>query len=563
MVDLTGFDLATGLGTVSVNITSSGPHYVAGFVDHELDQTMNTFFNEIGSATGSLAPGQSWEIDEPGYRGGNLGGNLLSGRLDNSNGVPSNVANDVALALAWTFFLASNQTARVDMTATQSVPTNAFFLVQTDPQSGRTLYFSSTLAISGCTNRPTILCPANIIVECAPPEGQRVNFVVSATSSCASGVAVSCVPPSGTLFTNKTTEVNCTATDTVGNTNDCSFTVALVSTGTNCAGSFVLNKETCDAGEVHASPLRHPYPCGTCVHVTGVAAQGWTFMGWLGDERSTEEAVLLTMTQNKCVEAVFGAPVSVEVSSNGIAWLDPAVPLFPCGARVRALATPNPGYYFSHWTDTLTGSYTPLEFAVAQTNARLTPVFLPLPPGQFALTVETRGRGGVAGETRPLLNLYPAGSNVVVRATPDSGQCFQGWAVDSADTNLSPLLTSNPLTVLMNSNQTVVAHFTERPWIELVRCQGELPKDIFRMKVHGTLGRTYVIEATTNIVVTVRPCPCCGILPPEHCWNGPHCEVVAHWDVVARGTNVLGAVQYEDPYLPNVPQRFYRARLEQ
>jgi len=612
-----GFESATGLGSVVINFRSPGPHSVALFVDHEIDQATNTFFNEFGARSGVPTPGLTWEIDEPGYRFGNLFTNFLAGRLDNSNGVSSVTRNDVAMALAWNFTLGPNQTALVRMILSETTPTNSFYLSQTDPQSQRTIYFSSTLEISagdteppvitcpsnivaqadpgscfnssvsynatatdnspgvtvaclppsgarfnvgvtsvncvatdtaGNTNHcgftvtvrpppPVIQCPGNLIVECALPSGKQVGFNVPASSPCDPNVVVQCQPPSGSVFPIGATAVNCTATDTAGSRSECGFSVFLVSSSTNCLGDFSLLKETCLAGEVRADPLLQPYPCGTCVEVTGVPADGWTFMGWLGDARGANQTAQLTMTQNKCVEAVFGTPISVAPAANGTAWLDPVAPLYPCGTQTRALARPNQGYFFSHWTNSMIDTANPLDFTVSQTNAVLTPVFRPLPAGQFSLAIETRGNGVVRGRTGQLLSLYPTGSNVFLRASPGFGQDFLGWSFDGPGANQVGLMTNNPISVLMDTNRNIIARFTERPQIEIVRCQGELVKGLFRFKVLGKVLETFIIEAS------------------------PRVDDPTAWREVGRATNILGAVQYEDPYLPNVKQRFYRARV--
>jgi len=67
-----GFNYTTGLGVLSITLTGSGAHYVGLFVDHEIDEPLNTFFNENGNVGGTGAAGQSWEIDEPGYVFGNI-----------------------------------------------------------------------------------------------------------------------------------------------------------------------------------------------------------------------------------------------------------------------------------------------------------------------------------------------------------------------------------------------------------------------------------------------------------------------------------------------------------
>jgi hypothetical protein len=260
-------------------------------------------------------------------------------------------------------------------------------------------------------------------------------------------------------------------------------------------------------------------------------------MGWLGDARSTAPSVLVTMTQRKCIEAVFGTRLHTEVLGAGAVTLDPPAALYPYGTSVRVQARPNAGHYFSHWTNVLSSTANPANYRVIHSNALVSAVFLPLPTNEFALTVEIRGRGKVQGQGQSsLLNSYPVGSNVLVRAIPDSGQDFLGWVFHPPATNSPTRLTN---TVLMDTNRNLVAQFTDRPWIEIVRCRGELLQGIFRMKVHGRLGETYAIDSSPHL-------------------NDPKPYL---WKEVARETNELGAVQYEDPYVPGMPQRFYRARL--
>jgi len=60
-VSIAGFDTGTGLGTITVSLGGVGPHYVGLFVDHEIDETTNTFFNEHGATSGgALAIG--WRL---------------------------------------------------------------------------------------------------------------------------------------------------------------------------------------------------------------------------------------------------------------------------------------------------------------------------------------------------------------------------------------------------------------------------------------------------------------------------------------------------------------------
>jgi hypothetical protein len=613
-VSLGDFNLATGLGSMTVTASGAGSHYLSVLLDAEIDEGFNTFYNEFAAVSGTPGQGQSWEIDEPGFRAGNLQSRFRDGTLRNVNNLPAGNPDDVAVAMGWNLMLSPEEMAVLQVNVSETAPATGFHLSQSDPLSGRTLFYSGTLRIqtgdfeppslscpsalrldadpgqcfrsnvtysvtasdnlsgvslschpasgsvfgagttavlctatdrAGNTNHcsflvevrpasPVMVCPANIIVECARPGGQPVDFQISAAASCGSNLTLTCVPPSGSVFPLGPTAVQCAAVDTLGARSECGFSVLLV--GTNCQGEFSLTKSTCLAGEVHAEPLLHPYPCGTCVRVNGVAAGGWIFMGWLGDARGLGESAELTMTQSKCVEAIFGTRLTIVGADHGVGWLDPDVTLYPCGSPVRALARPEPGYFFAHWTNALTGNVNPTDFTLARTNAILTPVFFPLDPGEVALTIETRGYGRVIGQPR-LANRYPAGSNVVLRAVPDAGQTFLGWSVLAGGMLSSGLGTNNPITVEMTTNHVITATFTSRPRIEIFRCEGRLLKDGFRFQVRGKLEDVYSIQATATL-------------------NGP-----IPWREIARATNTLGAVQYDDPYLPNVSQRFYRVEL--
>lgn len=154
-VNVAGFDTATGLGTITITIGTAGDHYVGLFVDHEIDEATNTFFNEFGAATGSAAAGQSWEIDEPEFVFGDIWTNFEIGALDGKNGVPSGAPDDVSMAQAWTFTLLTGETAVLQFWIGDRLPVgNAFYLAQTDPDSQASIYFGSSLRIDSGGNAP-------------------------------------------------------------------------------------------------------------------------------------------------------------------------------------------------------------------------------------------------------------------------------------------------------------------------------------------------------------------------------------------------------------------------
>lgn len=146
----------TGLGTIVVDITRSvgAVSTVTGsfhsYFDLEIDEPLNTFFNEFGALTGTLGGvnPDSWEIDEPGFLFGDIPFNFEDGALENANGVPSGSNDDVAVALGWNLSLDAGQSASLTLlvsdTGAKAVSSN-FFLTHTDPDSSASITFSGAL----------------------------------------------------------------------------------------------------------------------------------------------------------------------------------------------------------------------------------------------------------------------------------------------------------------------------------------------------------------------------------------------------------------------------------
>lgn len=149
--------LDNGLGTLSLEITGAGSHYVIGYFDFEVDQNTNSYYNEYGLATGTPGDGQSWEIDEPGWVFGDIIDNVYAGALDNGNGVPSGSEEDASFAIGWNFSLLPGDMAVIDYIVSDLSPAAQFYLTQVDAYSEAAFYFSSGLSIetSGGPPGPT------------------------------------------------------------------------------------------------------------------------------------------------------------------------------------------------------------------------------------------------------------------------------------------------------------------------------------------------------------------------------------------------------------------------
>lgn len=94
--------------------------------------------------------------------------------------------------------------------------------------SGNMATCAQTITVND-TEKPKIICPANVTAV-APKPGDPstiVSFPVPMVTDNCPGATVVCLPPSGSSFPVGTTLVTCNATDTSGNTAECSFTVTV------------------------------------------------------------------------------------------------------------------------------------------------------------------------------------------------------------------------------------------------------------------------------------------------------------------------------------------------
>jgi hypothetical protein len=153
-----GYSNSTGLGTIVFvdNPGTTGSHAFTAFFDQSLNVP---FYNEFGTAVGSPAGGQSWQIGDS--FASTIYGNTGLGSLSNSNDLPGQVSNylsncvgancngDAALALGFNFTLGANELELITLTFSKTAPLSGFYLQQTHPVDPNTnlplnVYFSGS-----------------------------------------------------------------------------------------------------------------------------------------------------------------------------------------------------------------------------------------------------------------------------------------------------------------------------------------------------------------------------------------------------------------------------------
>lgn len=200
---------ATGLGTFTYTDTGTGARYFDVFINLDLGAA---FWNQYGATHGSLASGETYQIDTPDFdcdanRCGNIIQNTNANALDNTNHVPGQMDNfffdcgadgggavnaacnnDVALALGFAYNIPVGDQAILTFTLSQTAPSSGFYLSQTKPADGdndpETVYFSGSVLLQPATTvpEPSTLVLAGSAVIVALSRRRRRNAPHSGAS---------------------------------------------------------------------------------------------------------------------------------------------------------------------------------------------------------------------------------------------------------------------------------------------------------------------------------------------------------------------------------------------
>jgi hypothetical protein len=181
----------------------------------------------------------------------------------------------------------------------------------------------------------------------------------------------------------------------------------------------------------------------TLVTLVATAAQGWVFAGWSGACEGAGLTCSVTLTQAHHVGAAFvddehyklsvtGAVGGIISTSHGaIDCGTRCIAGYAAGTKVHVIARPRPGYRFDGWGGACSGTQT-CDLTM-NSNASVQATFTEVPTGQFALSVHDYGKGTVLSWPDGIncgvdcTANFSSGSEVMLTATPRSGNRFTGW----------------------------------------------------------------------------------------------------------------------------------------
>ena len=237
---------------------------------------------------------------------------------------------------------------------------------------------------------------------------------------------------------------------------------------------FTLTTSVVGNGYVLVDPDGTVFLDGFDVTLNAVADPDSTFYGWSGDLTGNENPVTIQMDSDMDVTAHFTMVppppqyyLNITIVGSGEVLKNPDQAKYNENTYVELTAVPPPYgeltyWVFDHWSGDLTGDENPVTIQMTS-HKEITATFIEKPLPRYTLTVNKIGNGSVS--INPDQANYIHGSEVVLTANPDTCWIFKQWTGDLSGND-------NPETIVMNSNKTITAQFTEHddpPTLDIIK----------------------------------------------------------------------------------------------
>jgi uncharacterized repeat protein (TIGR02543 family) len=232
-----------------------------------------------------------------------------------------------------------------------------------------------------------------------------------------------------------------------------------------------VNVSSIEAGKVKIDdfiPIEYPdistITKGTLVTLEAIPQEGYTFIGWTGSNTTKENPVTLEMDCTKTMLANFSVTthkLSIELNGQGSVFPPSGNYDYVEGTIVNISATPDTGCRFAGWTGEVNNKNAPSTSVTMDKDKKIIANFS---CSTHTLTIEVHGGGSVTPS--PGTHSYNKDTTVEITATPDNSNRFDGWTgnVENAD--------QEKTTVIMDSDKTIIANFSEQLFILTMELEG-------------------------------------------------------------------------------------------
>ena len=326
-------------------------------------------------------------------------------------------------------------------------------------------------------------CPSNITVNATSPSGAIVYYTVTASGGCTPPPYVTVNPPSGSTFPIGTTTVITTASDTCGNSTNCSFTVTVVAppieincssnltaTATGPYGATVYFNVTATGG-CSPPPFVSAYPASGSTFPVGTTKVTTTASDNCGTSTNCSFTVTVTAQTNPPI--VLNCPSNIMVtatSSNGMTVYFNATATGGCSPPPYVYAYPASGSFFPIGTTTVyttasdtCGNSTNCSFTVTVNRATNCTVSIYCPsnivvtsssPTNVFFTVTASDS---CGGTPIVYSTPPSGSTFPIGTTPVTSTAYDGNGSNTCSFSVTVVKPNCTVSVYCPSNIVVTS----------------------------------------------------------------------------------------------------------
>ena len=206
-----------------------------------------------------------------------------------------------------------------------------------------------------------------------------------------------------------------------------------------------------DGGTVAIEPRQAGYYYGDSVVLIPVAADGYTFVEWLGDAEGNQVPLEISVTQDLEIDAIFKPlyelTTLVDSNEQGAVLVEPEKADYVSGENVRLSALPNAGWVFVGWDGDVVSQENPI-IVTMDSDKSIRARFV----RAVTLQLDVRGSGTVDATPPTYPDGYILDESVSLTARPAAGWTFVKWSGDAAGEE-------NPLVVTLTRDSAIVALF--------------------------------------------------------------------------------------------------------
>lgn len=234
----------------------------------------------------------------------------------------------------------------------------------------------------------------------------------------------------------------------------------------NCTKDYLLDVTVSPPLSGIVSPESGSYKEGSTVSIVATPNPEYEFVGWSGDETGSANLLSFEINSNKNIIAQFQKrKYNLKINILGEGTVSEEIISssknsdYESGTIVRLTAIPSSGYYFTGWSNDVSGDTNPVEININRAKT----ITAKFEKKSYNLEIKVEGDGTVeeeiieAGKSTD----YLFGTKVKLTPKPSEGWDFIKWKGDHNGEE-------NPLEIIINKATNITANFEYGVFLESV-----------------------------------------------------------------------------------------------